>query len=141
MRLHHYGFVGRDLATLQRRFGKECEQLTEATEDPVQRVVVQFYRDTVTGDVWEIVAPLTTVEESPLASRIGRGGGLDHVCYELELGDGTIEDAVAAARGQGAQVTCPPVYAAAFERRVAFVLFRSGRLIEYVEPRPVGRVV
>lgn len=141
MRLHHYGFVGRDLATLQRRFGKECEQITEAVADPVQRVVVQFYRDTATGDVWEIVAPLTTVEDSPLASRIARGGGLDHVCYELEGGDGSIEEAVASARAQGAQVTCPPVYAAAFERRVAFVLFRSGRLIEYVEPRPAGRVV
>lgn len=141
MRLHHLGFVGRDLATLQRRFGAECEPLTEAIADPIQRVVVQFYRDRASGDVWEIVAPLTTVEDSPLAGRIARGGGLDHVCYELEDGDGTIEAAVSAARAQGAQVTCPPVYAAAFERRVAFVLFRSGRLVEYVEPRPPGRVV
>ena len=142
MRLHHYAFVGRDLASLQRRFRAEsAEELTPAVADPVQRVYVQFYRDRITNEVWEIVAPLDGVEGSPLASRIQRGGGLDHVCYELDAGDGTIDDVVDAERAGGAQVVCAPVYAAAFDRRVAFVLRRSGRVIEYVEARPPGAVV
>lgn len=137
MRLHHLGYVGRDLATLQRRFTNESsEVMTPATADPVQCVVVQFFRDAVTGDVLEIIAPLESVEASPLAGRIARGGGLDHACYELEAGDGTLEDVLDAERARGARVTCPPVPATAFGRRIAFVLRRSGRLIEYVEARP-----
>ncbi len=142
MRLHHLGYVGRDLGTLQRRFGKESsEVLTEAINDPIQRVVVQFYRDAVTGDVVEIIAPLDTIEASPLAGRIARGGGLDHACYELEAGDGTLEEVLEIERARGGRVTCPPVPSTAFERRIAFVLLRSGRLVEYVEPRAPGQVV
>jgi methylmalonyl-CoA/ethylmalonyl-CoA epimerase len=142
MRLHHFGFVGKDLALLQRRFRAEsADEMTPAIGDPTQRVYVQFFRDRLTGDVWEIVAPLTTVEESPLAGRIGRGGGLDHACYELEASDGSLEDVLGAERAGGALVTVPPVYATAFERRIAFVLRRSGRLIEFVEARAPGQVV
>ena len=136
MRLHHIGYVGHDLAVLQRRFTAESlAVMTPAIADPIQRVVVQFFRDGGTGDVLEIVAPLNAVETSPLAGRIARGGGIDHACYELEAGDGTLEEVIAAERARGARVTCAPVMAAAFGRRIAFILRRSGRLIEYVEPR------
>lgn len=142
MRLHHLGYVGRDLATLQRRFTNEAaEVMTPPVADPIQRVVVQFFRDAVTGDVTETIAPLGTVETSPLAGRIARGGGLDHACYELEAGDGTLEAVLERERAYGARVTCPPVPATAFGRRIAFVLRRSGRLIEYVEARQPGQVV
>ena len=142
MRLHHLGYVGRDLETLQRRFGKEAsEMITGPIPDPIQRVVVQFYRDAVTGDVAEIIVPLETIETSPLAGRIARGGGLDHACYELEAGDGTLEEVLDAERARGARVTCPPVPSTAFARRIAFVLLRSGRLIEYVEARGPGQVI
>ena len=143
MRLHHFGFVGHDLATMQRRFQKEsAAELTPPIDDPIQRVVVQFYRDRITGDVWEIIAPLGTLENSPLAARVSRGGGLDHVCYELDAGDGTLEQVLAAEQAGGARVACAPVPSTAFVgRRVAFVVRRSGRVVEYVEPRAVGGVV
>lgn len=127
---------------MQRRFTHEAaEVLTPPVADPIQRVVVQFFRDVVTGDVSETIVPLDAVAESPLAGRIARGGGLDHACYELEAGDGTLESVLAAERGLGAKLKCPPVFAAAFGRRIAFVLRRSGRLIEYVEARGPGQVV
>ena len=142
MRLHHLGYVGRDLATLQRRFTHEAvEVLTPPVADPIQRVVVQFFRDVVTGDVVETIAPLESVETSPLAGRIARGGGLDHACFELEPADGTLESVLERERACGARVQCPPVPAAAFGRRIAFVLRRSGRLIEYVEARQPGQAV
>ena len=142
MRLHHLGFVGRDLATLQRRFRAEsAEELGGPVEDPVQRVGVQFYRDRVTGEVWEIIAPLESVEASPLAGRLARGGGLDHACYELEAADGALEEVLASEGAQGGRVVCPPVHAAAFDRRIAFVLRRTGRLVEYVEARRPGQQV
>ncbi len=142
MKLHHFGYVGADLATMQRRFRAESsEEMTPAIADPIQRVYVQFFRDRVSGDVWEIIAPLHAVADSPLAGRVARGGGLDHACYELEASDGTMEDVIAAERAVGSRVTCEPVFAEAFGRRIAFVLRRTGRLIEYVEARSPGAVV
>jgi methylmalonyl-CoA/ethylmalonyl-CoA epimerase len=139
MRLHHLGFVGRDLEALARRFLAEgALQGTGPIEDPVQRVRVQFFRDPDGGALWELVAPLTTVEDSPLGSRLQRGGGLDHVCYELEAGDGSMEEVLLRERERGGQIVCEPVLAAAFGRRIAFVFRRSGRLVELVEPRPPG---
>jgi hypothetical protein len=65
MRLHHFGFVGRDLAMMQRRFRSESsEELTGAIADQTQRVYVQFFRDKVSGHVWEIIAPLAGVDGS-----------------------------------------------------------------------------
>jgi methylmalonyl-CoA/ethylmalonyl-CoA epimerase len=142
VRLHHLGYVGRDLAVMARRFLAEgAEPLGEPVEDPVQRVRVQFLREPHSGELWELVAPLHAVEDSPLASRLARGGGLDHVCYELGPGDGSLEDVLGRERGRGGQVVCEPVPAAAFHRRIAFVFRRSGRLVEFVEERPPGAAI
>lgn len=138
MRLHHLGFVGPRLDVLQKRFAAEGgEALGPPVDDPVQRVTVQFYREPG-GVLWELVVPLGSSEDSPLRTRLARGGGLDHVCYELDPEDPDLEATVAAERTRGAVVVCAPVQAVAFGRRVAFVYRRSGRLIEFVEPRPSG---
>lgn len=142
MRLHHLGYVGRSLPALQRRFAAEGgEVLGDPVADPVQRVVVQFYRQPESGETWELVTPLQTVEDSPLQSRLSRGGGLDHVCYELAPEDGALEAVLDREQARGAQVVCAPVSATAFGRRVAFVFRRSGRLIEFVEARQPGMTI
>lgn len=140
MRLHHLGWVGSDLARMRAAFERDGAVVASPPiDDPIQRVTVQFLREPVTGELWELVSPLGDPADSPLASRLGRGGGLDHVCYELDDGDGTLEDRVAAEVARGARVVCEPVLAAAFERRIAFVFRRSRRLIEYVEARRPGQ--
>lgn len=140
MRLHHLGFVTRSLPQLERRLSAEgAEPTTGPIEDPVQRVVVQFFRQAGSGELWEGVAPLGGPEgeaDSPLRARLARGGGLDHVCYDLEENDGPLESVVEAERARGGQVVCPPVFAVAFQRRIAFVFRRSGRLVEFVEREP-----
>lgn len=142
MRLHHIGWVGSDIARMRAAFERDgAEVVSPPIDDPIQRVTVQFLREPATGELWELVAPLGDAADSPLAGRLGRGGGLDHVCYELEAGDGSIEDAVAAEVARGARVVCEPVIAAAFARRIAFVFRRSRRLIEYVEPRRPGQAL
>jgi len=139
MRMHHLGIVGRSLDVLRRRFIEEGGlALTEPIEDPIQRVVVQFYRVPESSELWELVAPLGEPADSPIGSRIARGGGLDHVCYELDREDGSLEDLRAAEVARGAQVICEPVVAAAFGRRIMFVYRRSARILEFVEPRPMG---
>ena len=136
MKLHHIGWVGRDLTRMRRAFERDGAVLASPPiDDPVQRVTVQFLREPATGELWELVVPLGDPADSPLTSRLARGGGFDHVCYELDAADGTLEDRLAAEVARGAQVVCPPVMAAAFARRIAFVFRRSQRLIEFVEPR------
>jgi hypothetical protein len=140
VKLHHLGWVGLDIARMRAAFERDgAEVISPRIDDPVQRVTVQFLREPATGELWELVAPLGDLAASPLSSRLGHGGGFDHVCYELDAGDGTLEDVVAREVGRGARVVCEPVRAAAFDRRIAFVFRRSRRLIEYVEPRRPGQ--
>ena len=136
MKLHHLGWVGGDLARMRAAFERDgAEVISPPIDDAIQRVTVQFLRDPGTGELWELVAPLGDPAASPLGSRLGRGGGFDHVCYELDDGDGSLDDVVAREVARGARIVCEPVLAAAFDRRIAFVFRRSRRLIEYVEPR------
>jgi methylmalonyl-CoA/ethylmalonyl-CoA epimerase len=142
MRLHHLGWVGRDLVRMRAAFERDgAEVVSPPIDDPIQRVTVQFLREPGSGELWELVVPLGEPADSPLASRLARGGGFDHVCYELEDGDGSLEDRLAAEVARGGRIVCEPVIAAAFARRIAFVFRRSQRLIEYVEPRRAGQAL
>jgi hypothetical protein len=142
VKLHHLGWVGNDIARMRAAFERDgAEVVSPPIDDPIQRVTVQFLREPGTGELWELVAPLGDPAASPLASRLGRGGGFDHVCYEIDAADGTLEQVVAAEIARGARVVCEPVMAAAFARRIAFVFRRSRRLIEYVEPRQAGQAL
>jgi len=142
LRLHHLGWVGNDIARMRAAFERDgAKVISPPIDDPIQRVTVQFLREPATGELWELVAPLGDPAASPLASRLGRGGGFDHVCYELDEGDGSLEAVVAAEVARGARIVCEPVLAAAFGRRIAFVFRRSRRLIEFVEPRRPGQAL
>jgi hypothetical protein len=142
VKLHHLGWVGNDIARMRASFERDgAVVLSPPIDDPIQRVTVQFLREPASGEVWELVAPLGDPAGSPLASRLGRGGGFDHVCYELDPADGSLDDVVAAEVARGARIVCEPVIAAAFDRRIAFVFRRSRRLIEFVEPRGPGQLL
>jgi hypothetical protein len=142
MKLHHLGWVGNDIARMRASFERDgAVVLSPPIDDPIQRVTVQFLREPASGEIWELVAPLGDPAASPLASRLGRGGGFDHVCYELDPADGSLDDIVAAEVARGARIVCEPVVAAAFDRRIAFVFRRSRRLIEFVEPRRPGQLL
>jgi methylmalonyl-CoA/ethylmalonyl-CoA epimerase len=141
MKLHHIGWVGRSIEKMRAAFERDGAQLVSPPiDDPIQRVTVQFLRDPARTELWELVAPLGSVEDSPLGSRIAKGGGFDHVCYELEDGDGSLEHCLAGETARAARVVCEPVMAVAFGRRIAFVIRRSQRLIELVEPRQPGQL-
>ena len=142
MKLHHLGWVGRDLARLRAAFERDgAEVISPPIDDPIQHVTVQFLREPSTGELWELIVPLAGAEDTPLASRLARGGGFDHVCYELDPGDGSLEDRLAAEVARGARIVCEPVHAVAFDRRIAFVFRRSQRLVEFVEPRRPGQAL
>jgi len=67
---------------------------------------------------------------SPVIPFLKRGGGLHHLCYEI---DG-LEDQLVLSRAQGGLVVRPPLPAVAFGgRRIAWVYTKNRLLLEYLE--------
>lgn len=131
--LHHIGYVVRDIARGVDRFVEEgATVLIGATVDPIQKVSCALLRLAEGVDV-ELVAPLD-VNDSPVAARLRRGGGLDHVCLSVD----DVEAGLASEAEHDAVVVCPPVYAVTFDRTVAFVHRKSGLLVELMS-RERGR--
>jgi methylmalonyl-CoA/ethylmalonyl-CoA epimerase len=123
----HLGYVVRAMAPAIRRFEDEgARVLIDPVLDPLQHVEV--CRLELEGGVQvELVAP-TDHPECPVMSRLARGGGLDHICYSVE----SLEPVLAREKERGAIVVCPPTYAVAFDRDVAFVHRRSGLVVEFM---------
>jgi len=100
--------------------------LGDLVEDPVQKANIAFL-SMGGGALLELVNP--TTDDSPLTRFAGTGGGLHHLCYEVD----DIELALNNAREHGAVIVCPPVPAIAINNRlVAFIYTRERQLIEFL---------
>lgn len=131
LELHHVGFVVRNMDRAIAAYQKEGAVLEIApVDDPIQRVTCALLRMEDGGAV-ELVAPLDP-EDSPVSSRLRRGGGLDHFCYLVDDLDAELATEVE----RGATVVCEPTYAVTFDRMIAFVLRRSGLLVELMARTP-----
>lgn len=125
--LHHIGYVVSDMERSIRQFEREGAVVTIGpTDDPLQRVTCALLR-LVDGSALELVAP-TDEADSPLASRLRRGGGYDHLCFAVA----DVRAALGAEVDDGATIVCEPVHAVTFGETVGFVLRRTGMLIEYM---------
>ena len=129
MRLHHVGIVVNDLASYGEAY-KTLLGLRQASaifEDPIQRVRLQFWKD-AHGHLLELIEPAAT--DSPVRKALQKGGGLNHLCYEVDDMDQEVRRAVES----GAVLTGAIAPAVAFGgRRVAFLFFPKLNLIEFVE--------
>ena len=75
----------------------------------------------------ELLAPAG--EDSPVDSALKKGGGPNHMCFEVQ----DINEALQAAREQGCRVICEPVEAAAMDKRqIAFVFTPDEQIVEFV---------
>lgn len=103
--------------------------------DPNQGVRVSFLRSRHPADpLFELVEPAG--ENAPVQSFLKRGGGLHHVCYEVD----NLDEALTRIRSVGGLVTRQPLPAVAFGgRRIAWVYTRHKLLIEYLERSGDGR--
>jgi methylmalonyl-CoA epimerase len=130
MRLHHIAYVTpnveRKAAQLARLLGLRAKGAPVI--DAVQRVRVQFMQ-LGDGGLLELLEPHG--EKSPVQRFLQKGGGLFHLCFEVDDLDGTLQGL----RESGeAVVVCEPVPAPAIgQRRVAFVVTADRDLIEFVE--------
>jgi catechol 2,3-dioxygenase-like lactoylglutathione lyase family enzyme len=98
------------------------------TIDEVQGVRCQFMK-MGDGGLLELLEPYG--DKSPIQRHLQKGGGLYHLCFEVDDLDLTLQRL----RDTGdAIVVCEPVPAPAIDnRRVAFVVTTDRDLIEFVE--------
>jgi methylmalonyl-CoA/ethylmalonyl-CoA epimerase len=95
----------------------------------LQQVRVTFLQPASAGEAAiELVEP--KVDISPVSRFLERGGGLHHLCYEVD----DLEEALKLARTRGGLVVKQPLPAVAFKgRRIAWVVTRNRLVIEYLE--------
>jgi methylmalonyl-CoA/ethylmalonyl-CoA epimerase len=133
LQLHHVGYAVKSIdaiaATYVLRYGYVLS--TPIIHDPLQTAFVQFLK--LPGDraYLEFVAPDGPASE--LASAVGRGGGLNHLCYSV----GPLEEAISQLEMNGMRLISEPKPGVAFAgRRICWMLgFRERLPIELVERR------
>jgi len=129
MKLHHVGIAVQNIARQGAAFCETlgCAPPQAAIDDATQNVRVAF-SDLGEGVAVEFVEPLG--KGSPVDAIVGRGGGLYHLCFEVE----DLEASIARVRARGGLLLNGPVPASAFDgRRIAFVYTSARDLIEFVE--------
>ena len=133
MKLHHLAIVVADIKGSAEVYEKllQVHPITEIVHDSRQKVRIQFLAGGALGDLQlELLCP--DGEDSPVAAALAKGGGPNHLCFEVK----DIEASLEVARQQGCRVICPPVEAAAMEnRRITFVFTGDQQIVEFVEKK------
>jgi methylmalonyl-CoA/ethylmalonyl-CoA epimerase len=128
---HHVGFVVKSISEIGQDFARSigAHWNGDIIHDPLQQARVSFFRSggPETPAV-ELVEPAG--DQSPLHSFVAKGGGLHHVCYEVDNLQLQLEES----RSSGSLVVKPPLPAVAFGGRlIAWVFTRHKLLLEYLE--------
>jgi methylmalonyl-CoA/ethylmalonyl-CoA epimerase len=129
--LHHVGFVVSSIARCGEDFARSLGASWDGTviHDPLQQARVTFlYCGVPGGPSIELVEP--DGDESPLNKYLAKGGGLHHICNEVDSIDAQLEYS----RSTGAVIVKKPQPAVAFNgRRIAWVYTKQKLLVEYLE--------
>ena len=129
--LHHLGFAVSSISAAAEGFAASISAHWngEVIFDPIQGVRVAFFHPADTRNpVFELVEPAS--EASPVSNFLKKGGGLHHVCYEID----DLESGLREARGVGLVVVADPAPAVAFGgRRIAWVCSKKRLLVELLE--------
>lgn len=128
--LHHVGCVVDSLEQKIERYkvALAAVAVSPIYEDPIQRSRVVFLDLPTPGAVqFELVQPMTP--DSPVARFLQKGGGLHHLCYEVD----DMEGQIAWMKSQRATLVRSPKPAVAFGgRQIAWMLTPDLLLIEYL---------
>jgi methylmalonyl-CoA/ethylmalonyl-CoA epimerase len=131
LQMHHIGCVVDSIANRIESFRLDLgsASASQIFEDPIQRSRVAFLELPTPGAVLlELIEP--AAPDSPVARFLEKGGGLHHLCYEVDDLPGQIERM----KAQGAVLIRSPKPAVAFGgRRIAWMRTRGALLIEYLE--------
>jgi methylmalonyl-CoA/ethylmalonyl-CoA epimerase len=130
LKFHHVGIVVENIEQTALRYRElfGIEPVSPAVADSTQRVIVQFLASQADATSIELIEPLPG--ESPARRALEKGGGLNHLCFEVA----DLDEYMRHAQSKGVVCVCPPVPAVAFEgRRIAFLFYKGIGLIEFVE--------
>jgi methylmalonyl-CoA/ethylmalonyl-CoA epimerase len=130
MRLHHVAYVTRSVAEKMAQFSEMlgCRPAGPIVTDEVQGVRIQFM-EMSDGSLLELLEPYG--ERSPVKRHLLKGGGIYHVCFEVDDLDRTLRRLQEA--GDAIVVGEAGPAPAINNRRVAFVVTTTGDLFEFVE--------
>lgn len=97
--------------------------------DPLQFVNVSFlHSNGASQSMVELVEPVGP--RSPVRKFAEAGGGLHHICYEVD----DLKSRIAASQAAGGTLVRVPLPAVAFEgRKIAWILTPQKLLVEYLE--------
>ncbi|HLH39842.1 MAG TPA: VOC family protein [Bryobacteraceae bacterium] len=129
-KLHHVGFVVRSIEESLGGFlhSLDSHAATGVIHDPLQQVNVLFLRTGSAESMIELVEPAG--EKSPVRRFLEKGGGLNHLCYEVA----DIEGALERMKLRAATIVSRPKPAAAFNGRpVAWAVTKEWLLIELLQ--------
>jgi methylmalonyl-CoA/ethylmalonyl-CoA epimerase len=128
---HHVGFVVASISGSVQGFIDVLQAEWDGVifHDPNQMVRVTFLHGKGAGNPrLELVEP--AANDSPVIPFLKKGGGLHHLCYEVE----NLDRQLAFCRSQGSLIARPPLPAVAFDgRRIAWVYTKNKLLLEYLE--------
>lgn len=134
LKLHHVGFVVSSIQDCAESFaqGLGASWDGKITFDPIQKVRVTFFEGrSATDPLIELVEP--GEPESPVSRFLKHGGGLHHLCYEVN----DLESHLEFCKSSGTIILRPPVPAVAFDgRRIAWAMTKKKLLLEFLEARP-----
>jgi len=129
--LHHLGCVVRSISIVADAFAASISANWDGQiiHDPLQRVRVAFFKPVDTRNpVYELVEPAGA--DSPVTNFLKRGGGLHHVCYEID----DLQAGLGDAKSSGYVMVSPPKPAVAFGgRRIAWICSKNRLLVELLE--------
>ncbi|HVA18487.1 MAG TPA: VOC family protein [Candidatus Dormibacteraeota bacterium] len=132
-RMHHVGYVVPSIAEAAKGFAESLSGSWDEIifADPLQCVRVTFLTGSHAADpLVELIEPAG--EKSPVMSFLKKGGGLHHLCYEVN----SLEHHLDFMRSAGGKIVRPPMPAVAFDgRRIAWVYTKYRLLVELLETK------
>jgi methylmalonyl-CoA/ethylmalonyl-CoA epimerase len=131
LKLHHLGFVVSSIKGCSQTFAQALGAAWDGNIvfDPIQKVRVTFFEGRSRSDpLIELVEPAGP--DSPVTRFLERGGGLHHLCYEVD----DLEAHLQFCKSVGTAVIHQPVQAVAFGgRRIAWAITQNKLLLEFLE--------
>jgi methylmalonyl-CoA/ethylmalonyl-CoA epimerase len=128
MKFSHIGFVVNDLdAELSKWKQHGYHVIKEPVHDKTQNI-----RCCLISKPNELIIELVSPSSSgqhPLNSRLRRGGGLDHICYEVD----NLENIIQMELLLGSKMVLKKTYAILLDGYVVFFYRKSGLVVEYLE--------
>lgn len=128
--LHHIGYVVPSIAESLERWQATLSVVSVSAifRDDIQRAQVLFLEFASGGPTLELVEPVGG--DSPVAGFLQKGGGLHHLCFEVD----DLQEQIRRVKARRGMLLRRPQPAVAFGgRQIAWMITRDKLLVEYLQ--------